>query len=486
MKTKIVLWGEKEGDSKVLLAIELIEADNVVRIHQTPEREATEDFYNTLMNQWRKGEEIQWTESTEQLDRPLSMTEGLLPDDLRTQRQDILARAKTEWHFVVLSSKLFASYADEIADFQEKVNGLSSFDNRVWEDMKSFWSKVQAQVYEKNLFREHAVELRSKTDQVFDTLKSLKKAANDELERTSRDYLAKFSDRLSDIEARIEKGLGLQPIFNELKNVQQDFKKAKFTRKHHNEIWGRIDKAFKVVKEKKYGKKSDGSSGAQSRLANRYDGLLNAIDRMEKSMKRDHQDMAFQKKRINDTDGQLELQIRQAKMAMIEERVASKQVKLDDMLKTKGELEKKMEAEKKRAEAREAKQKREEALKKAKQSVKEGIADDIATNMDALSEREKELIEASEKLKAIKQKRQSKQPPKEETPTETVQTAAPQQKTEVLHPKDSDSDSVEPSSDETRPANEVATAAATEAMHEIKSMAEPNNKLSAEAQKQEE
>ena len=404
MKTKIVLWGENEKEEKLLIGIELIEADNLVQIHTVPEQEATEDFYNLLMNQWRNGQDVTWPSSHSVIDRPLSMTDGLLPDELKTQRQDILARAKTEWHFVVLSSKLYASYAEEIHDFKEKVDQLVNFDNGVWEEMKELWTKVQAQVYEKNLFREHAIELRSKSDQIFETLKGLKKTANSELEKVSKEQLTSFIDKLQEIEKRIEKGLGLQPIFNELKKMQQDFKEIKFTRKHHNDVWRRIDKTFKLVKEKKYGKKEGGGSG-KTRTEARYDGLLGALEKMQRSVNRDKKDIEFQLRRINTTDGQLELQIRQAKMAMLEERLSSKQVKLDDMLKTKGELEKRIESEKKKEEARQAKRKKDAELKKAKAEIKENIADNIAANKDALSERELELIEASKKVKAIKEKR---------------------------------------------------------------------------------
>ena len=437
MKTKVVLWGENEKDEKVLIGIELIDADNVVRINTIPEQAATETFYNQMMNQWRNGQELTMPESAAVVDRPLTMTESLLPDNLKTDRQDILARAKTEWHFIVLSSKLYHSYASEIQEIKEKVEGLKEYDDKLWEDLKGFWSKVQEQVREKNIFREHAGELRARTNQLFDNLKSLRKSMNDEYEKLSREHMGSFIEKLDDIEKRIEAGLGLHPIFNELKDLQNKFKNTKFTRKHHNDIWNRIDKAFKSVKEKKYGSKSGGgnSSGAVGRLESRYNGLMSAIGKMNSSIGRDRQDEAFQLKRINTTDGQLELQIRQAKMAMIQERIASKQVKLDDMLKTKGELEKRIESEKKKAEAKAAKQAQQAKIKKAKEEIKEEIAKGIESNSEALKEDEIKLTKAAEAIQAVKAKREAAKAKKEAaalepksvtTPpvTETVVTAA--------------------------------------------------------------
>ena len=402
MKTKIVLWGENEKDEKILLGIQLLDSLNVIRIHVTPEAEATEVFYNQMMNQWREGQEISMPETTEVIDRPLSMTEGLLPDNIKTQRQDVLARAKTEWHFVILSSKLYEAYADEVAQIKERVSELTDFDEGIWEEMKSFWKKVQNQVQEKNLFREHATELRAKTNELFDSLKSLKRAMNDEFEKLSKGHFDQYISKLDDIEERIEKGLGLQPIFNELKNLQGDFKNVKFTRKHHNDIWKRIDGAFKKVKEKRFGGKAGGNNNPVNRLTRRYEGLQGAIGKMEQSINRDIKDKEFQIKRIDTTDGQLELQIRQAKMAMIEERIKSKQVKLDDMLKTRGELEGKIESEKKRAEARELKQAKAKEVKKAKESIKKDIAKEIEGRNAELKTDEQSLKKAAEAIKESK------------------------------------------------------------------------------------
>lgn len=404
MKTKIVLWGENEKDEKILLGIELVEVENIIRIHSVPEAEATEIFYNQMMNQWREGQDVPMPSTTTVLDRPLSMTEGLLPDEIKTQRQDILARAKTEWHFVILSSKLYESYVDEVGQMKERISELKDFDGAIWEEAKAFWKKVQNQVQEKNLFREHAVELRTKTNELFDNLKSLKASMNDEFEKASKEQVDIFTKKLQDIEERIEKGLGLQPIFNELKAIQNSFKDVKFTRKHHNDVWKRLDGAFKKVKEKRFGSRASGDNSATNRLTRRLEGLLSAITKMEQSINRDVRDKQFQEKRINTTDGQLELQIRQAKMAMIIERINSKQVKLDDMLKTKGELEKKLEAEKVKAAKREEKKVQAKEVKKAKVAAKTEIANEINAKSEQLKGTQEKLAKAAEAIKTSKTK----------------------------------------------------------------------------------
>ena len=378
MKNRIVLWGTDENDKKVLLGIELLAAENKVKILSFNEEIATEVFYNQLMNQWRTKGDLPLPEGHKEEIRELSVTDDLLPETLRVERTDVINRAKTEWHFAVLSSKMYEMYKGEVDGIKSKVEQLTEYDKNIWEEMKTFWSKVQTQVREKNLYREHANVLRESTDLVFDALKKLRKALDVEFEKISKEGVNTFFSKLDDIEGRIDKGLGLQPIFNELKKVQNEFRDSKFTKGDRNKVWNRLDKAFKTVKEKRFGSSAENQSAA-SRLERRYNGLLSAIGKMEKSIGRDRNDKSFEDRRINQSDGQLETQIRQAKVKMIEERIKSKDVKLQDMLKTKAELEKKMEDEKKReakrAEKKEIKAKQEEMKEKVQQEIKAKQAD---------------------------------------------------------------------------------------------------------------
>ena len=229
-------------------------------------------------------------------------------------------------------------------------------------------------------------------------MKGLKKVMDDEFKTISETHLKSFMEKLDDIEERISKGLGLQPIFNELKNLQSQFRDTDLTRRDRNKIWKKLDGAFKKVKEKKYGEKQ-GDGSALSRVQRRYDGLLSAIQKMETSIGRDKKEIDFQNKRINNTDGQLEAQLRQAKLAMIEERIKSKEEKLREMMKTKAELEKKIESEK----VREAKRKEKAEIKKEKQEVKAQIAAEIEENKAKLSDDNAKLEKAAEAIQSTKE-----------------------------------------------------------------------------------
>lgn len=405
MKTKIVLWGANEADEKLLIGIELVDKENKVLIHKIPEAAATEEVYKMMMDSWRDGKEMTWPVEKEEIIRELSVAEGLLPDDIKVERTDVISRAKAEWHFVVLSSKLYEMYNGEVEDFKDKVEQLIDFDNTLWEELKSFWNKVQNQVQDKNLFREHAGKLRSKTNELFDTMKALKKTADTEFKKKSKAVTQEFREKLAVIDEKIEKGLGFKPIFEELKKLQGKVKDAAFTRDDRNAIWKKIDKSFKTIKEKRFGEGGSSNNNAKSRLEGRYNGLISAINRMEGSIRKDVQEKNFQNKRINTTDGQLEAQIRQAKLVMIDERINSKQVKLDDMLKTKKELEQRMEREKAKEAARAEKAKAKEVAKELKAKVQQEIA---SKQSSRTPEEEAELKKAADTIAATKKKRAEK------------------------------------------------------------------------------
>lgn len=407
MKNKIVLWGTNAADERILVALELKVADNKVMVYTFPEAMATDDFYQQMMELWRNDQAgVTFPDGHQAIKRELSISESILPDDIKTERSDVILRAQTEWHFTVLSSKLSEAYRSELKDLEDKLAGLRNYDKDLWDNLKQFWDKVQLQLQERTLVREHADELRARTNKAFEDLKDLRKRMDDDFRESSKANMDKFTEAIQGIEQKIKDNKHLSKVFDDLKQLQKDLRDVALTRDHRNKLWQKVDDAFKIVKEKRFGEKpAEGSRGDNNplgRTESRYNGLMDAIDKMERSIRRDQEDLDFQQKKINDTDGQLEAQIRQAKIQMIEQRFSSKKEKLDEMLKTKQQLEERMEREKAQQEKREAQQREEAARRQAANKAKEKIAEEIRRQQEELQQDPDALENAA---KAINQQK---------------------------------------------------------------------------------
>ncbi|TNE61761.1 MAG: hypothetical protein EP344_05760 [Bacteroidetes bacterium] len=373
MKNKIVVWGTNAENEKVLIALELRADESKVLLHTFPEAAASEEFVNKMMAEWRDGGEVPFPEEHATQERPLSVTESLLPDDLKVDRGDLIQRAQTEWHFAVLSSKLHKAYEQELADFREKIDALSSYDNEIWDGLRGFWDKVQEQARERNLFRHHADNLRDNINELFDEMKKLRAKVQEEFTESSQKVFEEFNTRLEEVEGKIAAGGSkMNAIFDELKKLQRRYRDSKMTNVHRNKLWDRLDGAFKKAKEKKFGPGANEGSLVE-RHQRRLGGLNDAIKRMENSIRRDEEELAFQQKKVDSTEGQLEAQIRSAKIKMIEERINSKRDKLNEMNQTRTDVERQLanakEKEAKRAQKEADRKKFEEAKEAAKQEI---------------------------------------------------------------------------------------------------------------------
>ncbi|MCY7328822.1 MAG: hypothetical protein LH618_09755 [Saprospiraceae bacterium] len=377
MKNKIAVWGTNADNEKVLIALELQAEANKVLLYTFPEAIVTEDFVNAMMQDWRNGKEVAFPEGHTTLERELSVTENLLPDDLKIERGDLIQRAQTEWHFAVLSTKLHVAYQQELAEFKEKVQSLSTYDNKLWDSLRTFWDKVQNQSRERNLFREHADNLRDIINALFEELKKLRAQVQNELNSASAGVYEEFNKALDEIEARITAGGSkLNSVFDDLKQMQRRYRDARMSNEHRNKLWDRLDGAFKKAKERKFGPAANEGSVVE-RHDRRLEGLLDATRRMEDSVRRDEEDLNFQRKKVNDSEGQLESQIRLAKIKMIEERLNSKREKLAEMSGTRAEVERQANS----AKVKEVKRAEKEVEKQQYTAAKEAAKSEIAAGM---------------------------------------------------------------------------------------------------------
>ncbi|MBC6993524.1 hypothetical protein QWY85_16145 [Neolewinella lacunae] len=424
MRNRIAVWGRDAQEKRVLITIELQVSDNIVRIQTYPEKDVTDEIYQLFMDKWRKEEDVELPEPDRVIARELSVTEGLLPDDLRAEQTDMILRAQTEWHFHVLSDKLAQSYKAELAEIEDRIDRATQYSSDLWNQAKSFWQKVQRQLEDKTLLREQGNDIRKQVDVTFEKLKVMRDALNEKYKAESEKHVARFGEMLTEAEKSISEGTHLNKVFNDLREIQRKFHNVKFTKEDRDAIYTRIDAAFKAVKEVRSGGSSGsageggkGGGGAVGRSESRLQGLLKAMDRMKSGIGRDEEDLKFERKRIEKSEGQLEKQIRQAKVLMIESRIASKQAKLDDMEKTKAMLEDKIVKDNERA-AKDAKKAAERA---AAEAAKAKIAAEISSR--EVSAEEAAKLEAAAAA-IVEGKQKSKEEPASPAPAATVESGA--------------------------------------------------------------
>ena len=426
MKTKLVLWGNDEKDERVLIAMQLRPDKNLVDIWTFPESIATEEFAQNMMNEWRLDKGFELPEEKTHIERELTVSESLLPESIKVTNTDLVQRAQTEWHFIVLSSKLHQNYKSELEELTDRVSRLDRYDRNVWDSLKEFWNKVQDQVRDRNLFREHSNALRDQTNALFSQLKEMRNKMDEEFAQKSKSAKERFMSALEDIEGKLKEGSSLQHLFEELKKLQKNFKDTRLTKDDRSKVWDRLDSAFKMVKEKKFGPGSNQDSTPLQRINRRYDGLLNAIQKMERSIKRDNDDLSFQRRKIESTHGQLEAQIREAKIKMIEERIRSKKEKLTEMNATKTELEGRMATLAEKEEKRKEKERVAAEKKAAEAAAREKIAAEIKEKTEALEDDREKLEKAATALSTENEAKKEESPAPETPAAETPQEESPE------------------------------------------------------------
>ena len=457
MKTKAVFWAKNNEEKRLLFAMQLHPDTNSVESWIFSEEITTPEFVQLMNEKWRDNHEVAFPEGFHHDSEELSVVKGLLSSELKPENPELISRLQAEWHFTVLSAKLYEAYKSELADISDKVHGMTKYSGALWDSLKNFWSKVQENVRDKNLSREHSDQLREITNGLFTHMKEARTALSGEFEEKSKAAHTALNQKLDDIETKIhENVLRFPQIFDMLRHTQSFYKEQKMTKDHGNQVWDRLDGLFKKIKQTKFGVAE--STNTSERLENRMEGLAGVIQKMQQGLQRDKQDLVYEQKRADQSQGQLEQQIRQAKIMMINERIKNKESKLADMLKTQNEVESKMANQK----VREAKKAEKAVLLETE--LKQADQDHPAVIEAKIIKQEKDIhkIEESAKSQDVA-----------ENHVATIESDAV--KTEHVEPK-VESHEVKVEHDETSDNTKVATEEAKSAVenHEVHSDSQTN------------
>ncbi|MGB0884721.1 MAG: hypothetical protein ACPGTG_08380, partial [Flavobacteriales bacterium] len=390
MKDRIVFWGTNEQEQDLLVALRLRTKDNRVDLWHFPKSAIDDEFAEKLRNNW---EEVDFDNLPEHsyLERDMSEP-SLLPDDIKTLQTELVSRAEKEWFVKVLSHKLTQKLKAEIGQLEVQVNGLDKYDPEIWDLAKSFWDKVNQHYQTRDLSKEDTSLLRDQINRCFDRLKKLRKVDNDSFFQEAQENAQSLITKVKEIGEQVTGSKNMNALFQQLKALQQESRDLKMTRKLGRDVKKNFDIVFEALREGR--KKSD-----FHRLSNRIKGLNGAIHRMEKSLGYDQKDLDFNRRRIANSSGKLEAQLREAKIQMIESRVKSKQTKLEDMYSTLAELQLKEQKMTKAIEVAAAKAKAKAEAEVARKAAAKAKAA-AKVEAKAKAEAEKAAIAAAEKAKA--------------------------------------------------------------------------------------
>ena len=360
--TKLVFKGQAqslpEGQTEpqtALLTLELVPENNEVHVRLLQDDLATDENLQVLQEAWPKGELPSFLAEVPAKVYQLSATEPMFPafEDLSFEGFEE-ERQRHEWLLLVLSEKLFQTYRSELDELQDRIEAMDTYDRNIWDELRAFQNKVQEQHKSRNLSNEKNEQLRGQINPLFTRLKELRAEEDSRLQAASSELLDKLNEELGRIETVLYgPNPYLNSVFNDLREVQKSYRAQSLPRSSRNEIWDRIDKAFKFLKEKR-AQNQQNAGQADQRLGKRIEGLKEAIARMVQSIERDERDLSFQSRRADSsTANQLEAQLAEVRIKLVKDRVESKNEKLADMRKTLQELEQRL----KRSLSRQEKQK---------------------------------------------------------------------------------------------------------------------------------
>lgn len=336
LREKAVLWGFDTQENDIVFAMQLKVNLNKVDFYIYKRKDLNKQELDQLTETWVNSSENELPQGYSYIEHDMSAS-SFLPDNVLAKDMDSVQKLKQEWLIAILSQRLFQMYKIEIDNLNEKVKEAKKYDKTLNEAAKDIWEKIKLHREEQNLTRENVDELKEDCNKLFDKIKLLREQSNNEYETESVSNMELVETRMKEFDKELDNQfVSFKKVFEELKAFQQLTRNMNFTKAHREEVRLKINQRFDVLNQKRESYNEQRGSFVEQRLK----GLEEAIHKMQDSINYDKKQREIQEKGMGRAETKLEIQLREMKLKVFDDKIKSKQEKLDDMLKTKALLSK--------------------------------------------------------------------------------------------------------------------------------------------------
>jgi hypothetical protein len=336
LREKAVLWGYDDMENDIVFAMQLKAQQNKIDFWIYKRKDLNKHELDQLNESWVNNQETELPQGFTYIEHEMSAS-SFLPDNVLAKDMDSVQRLKQEWLIAILSQRLFQMYKIEIDNLNEKVKDAKKYEKSLNDSAKDIWEKIKLHREEQNLTRENVEELKEDCNKLFEKIKILREQSNNEYENESNANIELVESRMKEFDKELNNQfVSFKKVFEELKAFQQLTRDMNFTKQHREEIRLKINQRFDALNVKREAYNEQRGSFVEHRLK----GLEEAIQKMQDSINYDKRQREIQEKGMGRADSKLEIQLREMKLKVFDDKIKSKQEKLDDMLKTKAQLSK--------------------------------------------------------------------------------------------------------------------------------------------------
>ncbi|MBK7958148.1 MAG: hypothetical protein IPK03_08495 [Bacteroidetes bacterium] len=220
-RERYTTWATNERDEKILIALQLDTANFKIILYTFEESAITKDFVNKMLNEWTKGEAVEFPEGTVGKDLELS-DDALLPENIKVEgKTGAIRQLQNEWSYVLLTTKLWESFNIELDEIKQKARELKEYSHELFDQCKTYWERALEYRKENDLSQERINQIKEEINNVFDHLKFLRQNAAKERDEVTEKFKAEINEALAAVAKTLESSnIHFKNVMEELKEYR--------------------------------------------------------------------------------------------------------------------------------------------------------------------------------------------------------------------------------------------------------------------------